>query len=76
MPTHLISDRHVSGHLGVGRSEISSTGRRVLLNGELLVGDGMTRSRELVPLPPDASSTLYIEGLPPDCTKREVARIL
>lgn len=76
MPTHLIRDPLVSGHLGVGPSEIAPTGRRMLLSGELLVGDGRTRSRELVPLPPDASSTLYIEGLPPDCTKREVARIL
>lgn len=28
------------------------------------------------PLPPDASSTLYIEGLPANCTRREVSRIL
>ena len=27
-------------------------------------------------LPPNASSTLYVEGLPEDCTTREVARIL
>ncbi|XP_062191741.1 RNA-binding protein 1-like [Phragmites australis] len=27
------------------------------------------------PLPPDASSTLYIEGLPADCTRREVSHI-
>nr|CAB3481644.1 unnamed protein product [Digitaria exilis] len=26
------------------------------------------------PLPPDASSTLYIEGLPANCTRREVSR--
>lgn len=39
--------------------------------------DAMARpSREAVPLPPDASSTLYVEGLPSDSTKREVARIL
>lgn len=31
--------------------------------------------RETAPLPPDASSTLYVEGFPPDCTKREVAHI-
>ncbi|KAL4565853.1 hypothetical protein LXL04_029959 [Taraxacum kok-saghyz] len=31
--------------------------------------------RETLPLPPNASSTLYIEGLPPNCTKREVAHI-
>jgi hypothetical protein len=28
------------------------------------------------PLPPDASNTLYIEGLPANCTRREVSRIL
>lgn len=27
-------------------------------------------------LPPDASRTLFVEGLPPDCTRREVSRIL
>jgi hypothetical protein len=32
--------------------------------------------RSEVPLPPDASSTLFVEGLPPNCTRREVARIL
>ena len=29
-----------------------------------------------VPLPRDASNTIYVEGLPPDSTRREVARIL
>ncbi|RWW88136.1 hypothetical protein BHE74_00003000 [Ensete ventricosum] len=27
-------------------------------------------------LPPDASNTLFVEGLPADCTRREVSRIL
>ncbi|GMY07575.1 RNA-binding protein 2-like isoform X1 [Fagus crenata] len=31
--------------------------------------------RSEVPLPPDASSTLFVEGLPPNCTRREVAHI-
>ncbi|XP_065881387.1 RNA-binding protein 2-like isoform X2 [Euphorbia lathyris] len=31
--------------------------------------------RETLPLPLDASSTLYVEGLPPDCRRREVAHI-
>ncbi|PKI57453.1 hypothetical protein CRG98_022104 [Punica granatum] len=31
--------------------------------------------RENVPLPPDASSTLFVEGLPADSTRREVAHI-
>jgi hypothetical protein len=29
-----------------------------------------------IPLPPDASNTLFIEGVPTDCTRREVSRIL
>lgn len=33
-------------------------------------------SRELLRLPPDASNTLYVEGLPSNCSRREVARIL
>ncbi|KAJ0578940.1 putative RNA recognition motif domain, nucleotide-binding alpha-beta plait domain superfamily [Helianthus annuus] len=31
--------------------------------------------REILPLPADASSTIYIEGLPSNCTRREVAHI-
>ncbi|KAI4384858.1 hypothetical protein MLD38_002957 [Melastoma candidum] len=31
--------------------------------------------RDEAPLPPDASSTLYVEGLPSNCTRREVAHI-
>lgn len=29
-----------------------------------------------IPLPVDASSTLFVEGVPADCTLREVSRIL
>lgn len=32
--------------------------------------------RPEVPLPPEASSTLFVEGLPAHCTRREVSRIL
>lgn len=32
--------------------------------------------RPEIPLPPDASSTLFVEGLPANCTRREVSRIL
>ncbi|VFQ72627.1 unnamed protein product [Cuscuta campestris] len=31
--------------------------------------------RTEIPLPPDASSTLYVEGLPSNCTRREVSHI-
>ncbi|CAA7013485.1 unnamed protein product [Microthlaspi erraticum] len=33
------------------------------------------RNREPLPLPPDASNTLYVEGLPSNCSRREVAHI-
>ncbi|CAL5348559.1 unnamed protein product [Camellia sinensis] len=38
--------------------------------------DAMPRpTRETLPLPSDASNTLYVEGLPPDSKRREVAHI-
>ncbi|KAK4344809.1 hypothetical protein RND71_034985 [Anisodus tanguticus] len=36
---------------------------------------GMVGGRPEVTLPPDASSTLFVEGLPADCTRREVSHI-
>ncbi|XP_049369506.1 nuclear speckle RNA-binding protein A-like [Solanum verrucosum] len=36
---------------------------------------GMVGGRPEATLPPNASSTLYVEGLPADCTRREVAHI-
>lgn len=36
----------------------------------------MGSGRPEVSLPPDATSTLFVEGLPSDCTRREVSRIL
>lgn len=51
-------------------------GRDVGYGGQMLA-DSMARPvRETVPLPSDASNTLYVEGLPSNSTKREVARIL
>lgn len=37
---------------------------------------GLGSGRPEVPLPPGATSTLFVEGLPANCTRREVARIL
>jgi len=37
---------------------------------------GMVGGRPEATLPPNANCTLYVEGLPADCTRREVARIL
>lgn len=37
---------------------------------------GMGGGRPEISLPPDATSTLFVEGLPANCTRREVSRIL
>lgn len=37
---------------------------------------GRRPGRELLRLPPDASNTLFVEGLPSNCSRREVSRIL
>lgn len=51
-------------------------GRGVAFDGRVPPVDVMPRSgRETVPLPSDASNTLYVEGLPSNCRKREVAHI-
>ncbi|XP_076948216.1 RNA-binding protein 2-like [Bidens hawaiensis] len=40
------------------------------------VGDaGLLGMRPEIPLPSDASSTLFVEGLPSDCSRREVSHI-
>ncbi|XP_034710970.1 protein MATERNALLY EXPRESSED GENE 5-like isoform X3 [Vitis riparia] len=36
---------------------------------------GFSGGRPELPLPPDASSTLFVEGLPANCTRREVSHI-
>lgn len=60
------------GHIVLGAA---SNGRDVGYRGQMLV-DTMPRPvREAVPLPSDATNTLYVEGLPPNSTKREVSHI-
>ncbi|XVE55174.1 hypothetical protein DITRI_Ditri03aG0138600 [Diplodiscus trichospermus] len=76
MPARSITDPPVMGHPGAGAPDLAPNGRNVGYGGQLPV-DAISRpGRDTVPLPPDASNTLYVEGLPPDSTKREVARIL
>ncbi|KAI3517751.1 hypothetical protein L1887_16970 [Cichorium endivia] len=36
---------------------------------------GLLGPRHEIPLPPDASNTLFVEGLPSNCSRREVAHI-
>ncbi|XP_031374083.1 RNA-binding protein 2-like [Punica granatum] len=68
------------GHPGPGpqRLDLPSNGLDGNFGGPLSI-DPMSRpsmGREAAaPLPPDASSTLYVEGLPSNCTRSEVAHI-
>lgn len=51
-------------------------GRGMDFRGQLPPLEPMARpGRETAPLPPDATNTLYVEGLPPNSTKREVSHI-
>jgi hypothetical protein len=43
------------------------------LNGVAAEADALRGNVDV--LPPDASSTLFVDGLPQDCTRREAARI-
>lgn len=62
---HPVDDPRI---VGIGGSDpaISSKSRSM----------GVGGGRSELPLPPDASSTLFVEGLPANCTRREVSRIL
>ncbi|ONH89931.1 hypothetical protein PRUPE_8G024700 [Prunus persica] len=70
-----MADHSVMGHPGPIASDLITNGRNMSFANQLPV-DAMARpGRETAHLPPDASNTLYVEGLPPDSTKREVAHI-
>lgn len=47
---------------------------RLGVNGGALEQDAMRGGIEVLPL--DAASTLFVDGLPQDCSRREAARIL
>ena len=75
LPHHSLTDPAVMGHPGGGHDH-ARNGRNVNYGGQLPLDAASMPGPETVPLPPDASSTLYVEGLPSDSTRREVARIL
>ncbi|KAK9080769.1 hypothetical protein SSX86_000527 [Deinandra increscens subsp. villosa] len=59
----------------MGLDLAAANGRAFPVDGHSPV-DFMARpTRDTLPLPADASSTIYIEGLPSNCTRREVAHI-
>uniref|UniRef100_A0A2P2KM21 Uncharacterized protein n=1 Tax=Rhizophora mucronata TaxID=61149 RepID=A0A2P2KM21_RHIMU len=57
-------------------SDLAANSGNIGLGGQSQVNAMARPGRETAPLPPDASNTVYVEGLPPDSTRREVARIL
>ncbi|KAK9134531.1 hypothetical protein Syun_013861 [Stephania yunnanensis] len=59
----------------VAGTDLPPNGRVVGFGGQLQVEPMSGPGREVLPLPPDASKTLYVEGLPHDSTRREVAHI-
>lgn len=75
MPGLPIADPALLGRPGAVGPDLAPNGRNVSLSRQLPL-DTTRRGRETQSLPPDASNTLYVEGLPPDSSKREVARIL
>ncbi|KAL0798081.1 hypothetical protein Bca101_053255 [Brassica carinata] len=62
---HYIGDELMPGHGGVFPSDFGPDG----FSQPDLVGGP---SRELLRLPPDASNSLFVEGLPSDCSMREI----
>ena len=76
LPGHSLTDPAIIGRHGGGGPDLAPNGRGVSYGGQLPVDAVSRPGPETVPLPPDASSTLYVEGLPSDSTRREVARIL
>ncbi|KAL6972144.1 hypothetical protein U1Q18_031833 [Sarracenia purpurea var. burkii] len=64
LSSHSIDDPRI---IGIGGSDPVAAAK----NRSMGLGGGRTER----PLPPDASSTLFVEGMPANCTRREVAHI-
>nr|AFK41044.1 unknown [Lotus japonicus] len=64
LPSHSFDDSHVTSIGGVDRGP--SAKEKIL---------GLSSGRPDHSLPPDATSTLFVEGLPTNCPRREVAHI-
>ncbi|KAH1206834.1 RNA-binding protein 1 [Glycine max] len=69
---HSLADPAVMGRHGGGGSDLAPNGRGVNYGGQLPVDAVSRPGPETGSLPPDASSTLYVEGLPSDSTRREL----
>ncbi|KAK8628596.1 hypothetical protein V6N13_009183 [Hibiscus sabdariffa] len=75
MPARPMADPPVMGLPASTAPDLALNGQNVGFGAQFPM-DPMSRlGRDTVPLPPDASNTLFVEGLPPDSTRREVAHI-
>lgn len=70
-----VSDPSVTGRHGATGPDLVPNLRSSSIDDQLPFDAAARPGHETLPLPPDASSTLYVEGLPADSTKREVAHI-
>lgn len=70
-----VSDPSVTGRPGATGPELVPNLRSSSIDDQLPFDATARPGHETLPLPPDASSTLYVEGLPADSSKREVAHI-
>ncbi|KAJ4700928.1 RNA-binding protein like [Melia azedarach] len=71
----LPADPGVTGRAGAIGADLVPNGRRSSYHDQLPVDSVARPGRDILPLPPEATSTLYVEGLPPGSTRREVAHI-
>ncbi|KAF2296565.1 hypothetical protein GH714_000237 [Hevea brasiliensis] len=70
-----ILDSGITGHPCARGPDLAPNGQDIVFRSQPSVDTTARPVRETIPLPPDASSTLYVEGLPSDSTRREVAHI-
>lgn len=76
LPNHSLSDPSAMiGRHGGGGPDLAPNGRGMNYGFQPPMEAVSRHGPEPALLPPDASPTLYIEGLPSDCTRREVAHI-
>lgn len=78
MTGHPVDDRRMMGVGGMDGRTVGYGGGRPEppLGGMDSRTVGYGSGRPEPPLPQDASNTLFVEGLPANCTRREVSRIL
>ncbi|KAL1107863.1 hypothetical protein V6Z11_D03G074800 [Gossypium hirsutum] len=75
MPARPMADPPVMGRPASAAPDLALNGGNVSFGGQFPIDPMARLGWDILPLPPDASNTLFVEGLPPDSTRREVAHI-